>query len=45
MDIWNRYADCVGEQLGFVYNETEGANAYGYLEQVRRLPKDAEEVL
>lgn len=43
--LFEKTAKFVGEQLGFVYNETEGANAYGYLEQVRRLPKDAEEVL
>lgn len=43
--LFEKTAKFVGGQLGFVYNETEGANAYGYLEQVRRLPKDAEEVL
>ncbi len=43
--LFEKTAKFVGEQRGFVYNETEGVNAYGYLEQVRRLPKDAEEVL
>lgn len=43
-DLFRQTAEYVGRELGYEYNETEGANSRSYLEHVRRLPKDAAEV-
>lgn len=43
-DLFERTARYVGAELGYTYNETEGANSRGYLEHVRILPQDAEGV-
>lgn len=43
--LFEQAAKFVGSHLGFAYNQMEGINAYSYLEHVRRLPKDAKEVL
>lgn len=39
--LFEKTARYVGKELGYEYNQTEGANAYVYLEHVRALPKDA----
>lgn len=43
-DLFERTALYVGERLGYEYNDVEGKNARGFLEHVRKLPKDAEEI-
>lgn len=43
-DLFRQTARYVGGELGYEYNETEGANSRGFLEHVRGLPKDAAEV-
>lgn len=43
-DLFEKTAKYVGNVLGYAYNETEGAGSRGYLEHVRTLPEDAEEV-
>jgi len=40
--LFEKTAKYVGERLGYAYNEAEGKNARGFLEHVRKLPKDAD---
>lgn len=40
-DLFRQTAEYVGRELGYVYNETEGANSLSFLKHVRALPKDA----
>lgn len=44
-DLFRQTAEYVGRELGYEYNETEGANSRNYLEHVRELPKDAAGVM
>lgn len=43
-DLLEKTAAYVGEHLGYDYNEEEGKNCREFLEHVRNLPKDAEEI-
>ena len=43
-DLFEQTAEFVGQKLGYVYNIAEGKAARGFLERVRKLPKDAESV-
>lgn len=43
-DLLEKTAVYVGEHLGYDYNEEEGKNCREFLEHVRNLPKDAEEI-
>lgn len=43
-DLFDEIAPEVGEELGFRYDFTEARNARRYLEQVRKLPADAEKI-
>lgn len=42
--LFRQTAEYVGRELGYEYNEAEGANSLGFLEHVRGLPRDAAEI-
>ena len=44
-DLFEQTAEYVGRKLGYTYNAAEGIAARGFLERVRKLPKDAKSVL
>lgn len=43
-DLFEQAAEYVGHKLGYTYNLEEGKAARGFLERVRKLPKDATSV-
>ncbi len=43
-DLFDELGKELGTVFGYPYNSTEAENSRGYLEHVRRLPKDAREV-
>ncbi len=43
-DLFEQTAEYVGRKLGYTYNAAEGIAARGFLERVRKLPKDAKSV-
>lgn len=40
--LFEKTAIFVGEQLGYEYNREEGENAFGYLKQVKDMPREAD---
>lgn len=42
--LFEQTAVWVGEQLGYAYNREEGQNCRNFLEHVRRLPRNAQEI-
>lgn len=44
-DLFERTAEYVGRKLGYTYNIEEGKAARGFLEHVRKLPKDAKGIM
>lgn len=43
-DLFEQTAEYVGRRLGYAYHAEEGKAAKGFLERVRKLPRDAESV-
>lgn len=43
-DLFEQTAEYVGSNLGYTYNTAEGKAARGFLERVRKLPKDAKTI-
>lgn len=43
-DLFEETAVFVGDKLGYEYDRCEAENARGYLEHIRKLPKDAQQI-
>lgn len=43
-DLFDHTSEYVAEKLGYTYHTDEAAGARGFLEHVRKLPEDAEEI-